>query len=218
MAAGIAHEIRNPLASISGSLELLSSAQHLEADDRKLMDIALREIERLDALITDFLAYARPRPPQLETIDLGAEIESLASSIRALTAGEPAPALRVLEAGSGLWIQADRDQLISVLWNLVRNAHEAGESRPVEVAVGRQEDERVYLLVTDRGAGIAEEHLAKIFEPFFTTKQRGTGLGLATVHRIIQQHGGTIEVRSASGQGTTFSIVLPAAPSPAPPQ
>jgi two-component system, NtrC family, sensor histidine kinase PilS len=215
MAAGIAHEIRNPLASISGSLELLRSAQHLEADDRKLMDIALREIERLDALITGFLGYARPRPPQLETINLGTEIETLVGSIAGLISGDHVPKVRVIEATPGLWVNADRDQLTSVLWNLIRNAWESGETEQIEVAAGRQEDQRVYLLVTDRGSGIAEEHLPKIFEPFFTTKPGGTGLGLATVHRMIQQHGGCIEVRSAPGQGTTFTLLLPPAPPPA---
>ena len=214
MAAGIAHEIRNPLASISGSLELLRSASQFEAEDRQLMDIALREIERLNGLITDFLAYARPLPPQLETLDLGAETERLVSSIAGLMGGEQVPTLRVLETEPGLWVSADRDQLAAVLWNLVRNAREAGETERVEVAVGRQDDQRVYLLVTDHGSGIADEDLPRIFEPFFTTKSAGTGLGLATVHRIVQQHGGTIEVRTAPGQGTTFTLLLPPAPPP----
>jgi len=214
IAAGIAHEIRNPLASISGSLELLRTAQGLDAEDRKLMEIALREIERLNGLITDFLDYARPRPPRLEPIDLGQEIHVLAGAIAGLMTGETAPTVHVAEARPGLWVQADRDQLSGLLWNMLRNSAEAGEQRRVEIRVGEHDDAHLFLAVSDRGAGIDPEQLPHIFEPFFTTKEKGTGLGLATVHRIVQDHGGTIEVSSAAGQGTTFTISLPRCPAP----
>ncbi len=215
MAAGIAHEIRNPLASISGSLELLRSAQGLSGEEGRLMEIALREIERLNGLITDFLEYARPRAPSLELLDLGEEVSSLAGTIAGLMAGADAPAVKVVERERGLWVRADRDHLSGVLWNLVRNAREAGEVHQVDLAVGRQPDGQIFLAVSDRAEGVAPEHLPHIFEPFYTRKEKGTGLGLATVQRIVQEHGGTIDVSSTVGRGTTFTILLPAAPPPA---
>jgi two-component system sensor histidine kinase PilS (NtrC family) len=214
MAAGIAHEIRNPLASISGSLELLQAAQGLSAEEGRLMEIALREIERLNGLITDFLEYARPRSPNLELLDLGEEIASLAGTIAGLMGGPDVPTVKVVERDSGLWVRADRDHLSGVLWDLVRNAREAGEVHQVDLAVGRQADGQVFLAVSDRAEGIAEEHLEHIFEPFFTRKEKGTGLGLATVQRIVQEHGGSIDVRSTVGRGTTFTILLPPAAAP----
>jgi two-component system sensor histidine kinase PilS (NtrC family) len=209
MAAGIAHEIRNPLASMSGSLELLRGALQLGPEDQRLMDIALREIERLNGLITDFLDYARPRTPSLESFDLSLEIRRLVGSIGGLLSSERSPALNVEATEEALWVKADRDQLAGILWNLVRNAWEAGERQQIDVSLGRLSDGRVSLSVSDHAAGIAEKDLSHIFEPFFTTKDKGTGLGLATVHRMAQDHGGSIDVRSVSGQGTTFTILLP---------
>jgi two-component system sensor histidine kinase PilS (NtrC family) len=209
MAAGIAHEIRNPLASISGSLELLRAADQLEADDRKLMDIALREIERLNGLITSFLDYARPKPLKVELLDLGQEIHGLVAGITGLMTGRDSPNVKVEAAEAGLWVQADRDQLRGVLWNLVRNAWEAGEEDLVRVRVQERTDGRVELIVADRGEGISPEQLKHVFEPFFTTKESGTGLGLATVHRIVQEHGGSVQITTDRGQGTTLTIVLP---------
>lgn len=216
MAAGIAHEIRNPLASISGSLELLRSADQLGAEDHQLMSIALREIERLNKLITDFLEYARPKTPQFEMLDLSQEIPLLAGAIATLLNGDNAPAINIIEAPQNLWVQADRDQLSSVLWNLARNAWEAGEKNQVDIQMGQRGMEQVFLSVSDHASGISSENLDHIFEPFFTTKEKGTGLGLATVHRIVQEHGGSIEVTCKAGQGTTFTIFLPRySPSPA---
>jgi two-component system, NtrC family, sensor histidine kinase PilS len=209
LAAGIAHEVRNPLASISGSLQLLHATDQLDADDRRLMEIALREIERLNTLITGFLAYARPQTPSLEPVDLGEEIRVLAGGIAGLHSGEGVLPPPRVDAQGGLWVKADRDLLSSLLWNLLRNAAEAGEREQVEIRIRELDDEHVSLLVTDHGAGVAPEHLAHIFEPFYTTKDSGTGLGLATVHRIVQEHGGGIEVQSVIGQGTTFTITLP---------
>ena len=207
MAAGIAHEIRNPLASISGSLEMLHSAVDMEAEDKKLMGIALKEIDRLDGLISELLEYARPRPLDLARLDLGEEIHFLAGHLSELMAG--APAVAVEESGEGLWIRADRDQIKGVLWNLVRNAKEAGEEERVTISVGRLEDQ-VFLTVKDNAAGIPQEKLQHIFEPFFTTKDAGTGLGLAAVHRIVQAHGGSIEINSSEDIGTTVRVLFPA--------
>ena len=212
MAAGIAHEIRNPLASISGSLELLRGGAQVDVEDRRLMEIALKEIDRLDGLITQLLEYARPRPLKLKRLDLGQEVHFLASAISQLMVGEDMPEVVVGEYQDELWIHADPDQLQGLLWNLVRNAHEAGEQERVELVAGR-EGEQVFLLVRDHAGGIPPETLQHIFEPFYTTKDMGTGLGLSAVHRIVMAHGGAIEINSEADQGTTVRISFPLASS-----
>ncbi len=209
MAAGIAHEIRNPLASISGSLELLSSAKQLSQEENKLMEIALREIERLNGLITDFLNYARPKHLALTPMDLGHEIHILVRSIDGLITGDEAPEVVLSASEKDMWIKGDHDQLCGLLWNLIRNAWEAGEKGRIEIQVLSQGEDTVALTVTDHATGIPRAKLDQIFEPFFTTKEKGTGLGLAMVHRIVQAHEGTIDVQSVEGQGTTFAIHLP---------
>ena len=209
MAAGIAHEIRNPLASISGSLEMLHSGADMEAEDKKLMGIALKEIDRLDGLISELLEYARPHPLNLARLDLGDEIHFLSGHLSELMS--KSPSVVVEESQEGLWINADRDQIKGMLWNLVRNAHEAGEKDRVTISVGRLEEDQIYLTVEDNAAGIPQEKLTHIFEPFFTTKDAGTGLGLAAVHRIVQAHSGTIEVNSSEDIGTTVRVVFPGA-------
>ena len=214
MAAAIAHEIRNPLASISGSLELLQAEDDLGADNRRLMAIVMREVERLNQLITSFLEYARPRPSTLELLDLGRTIHVLVEGMTELPTGEVLPPIAVTVEESGLWVKADHDQLRAALWNLVLNASEAGERERIDVRVAPRNAD-IVIEVSDRAAGIPEDKLDQIFEPFFTTKARGTGLGLATVFRIVQEHDGKVEVHSAAGQGTTFSLSLPRAAPPA---
>ncbi|MFH1131067.1 MAG: ATP-binding protein [Pseudomonadota bacterium] len=209
LAAGIAHEIRNPLASISGSLELLQSSSQ-SPDDQKLMDIAVKEIFRLNGLITDFLDYTRPKQPKLTAMDLANEIIPVADTVSELMTGDGAPRVSVVvESSEKLWVNCDREQLCGVLWNLVRNAWQAGEREYVSLHLKTEGDQYVVMEIKDRGSGIPPEDLPHIFEPFFTTKGGGTGLGLATVYRVIQDHNGTIEVTSRPNQGTTFSIILP---------
>lgn len=217
VAAGVAHELRNPLASISGSIELMSTEAALSTDTRKLMAIALREIERLDGLVNELLDYTRPKPePLLRTIDLGRAIGTLVEDIGDLHAqDEPKPELKVRCADSGLWVQVDLDALRGVLWNLVRNAGEAGS--PTVTVTTRSRGDAVELALRDQGAGIPSDELEHVFEPFYTTKSKGSGLGLATVHRTVQEHGGSIEVESAPGKGSCFTIVLPRVPAPTAP-
>jgi two-component system sensor histidine kinase PilS (NtrC family) len=210
VAAGVAHEIRNPLASISGSIELLRSDNAVDGENRQLMAIALREIDRLDTLIGDLLDYARPKQPQRrEPLDIGREITGIAQRIGSLLSAEDAPELRVRAAQQGLWITADRDQLSGVLWNLVQNAWQAGETRTVEIWVEEHGANTVAITVRDRGKGMTPEQRKRLFEPFYTTRGDGTGLGLAIVHRTVTDHGGDIEVESAPGAGTTFRLTFP---------
>ncbi len=226
LAAAIAHEIRNPLAAISGSVQILRSggkAARPEEGER-LMSIVLREIERLDGLITDFLAYARPASPKQDVVDLGALLGELLEMNEAAVGSEVSVELE-LDPECRVW--ADEAQLRQVFWNLLRNASESmggpgsvviGASR-VPSQDGRPDDrnapeespESVEIHVSDNGPGIPPEVMERMFDPFFTTKKSGTGLGLPTVHRIIEAQGGVLAVESEPGQGASFRITLPAA-------
>lgn len=209
LAAGIAHEIRNPLASISGSIELLKQAPQASEDDRTLMTIVHREVSRLNALIGDLLDYANPRPPQPVDCDLAVLLDETMQVAR----GEQAFAAVELacEIDGPLPVHADPSKLRQVLWNLVRNAADAaaGGGKHVRVTASGGADGTV-ITVADDGPGISPEHLTRIFDPFFTTKRKGTGLGLATCHAIVTEHGGRIDVESEPGKGTKMVVRLPA--------
>jgi signal transduction histidine kinase len=197
-----------------------------DSEQEHLMGIVLREVERLDALIADFLQFARPGPPKLESIAVASLIGEIAEMCRAAC---PHDVAVKTDAPADLRVDADATQLRQVLWNLVRNAVQAVGERGVvtlraaravgalaqaQAAPGRSGaadgGESVELVVADDGPGIAPEALERIFDPFFTTKPSGTGLGLATVHRIVTAHGGTVEVESAAGAGARFRVLLPA--------
>jgi two-component system sensor histidine kinase PilS (NtrC family) len=208
LAAGIAHEIRNPLASISGSIELLRRAPQTSDDDRTLMDIVHREIDRLNVLIGDLLDYATPKPRQTVDFDLGVLVEEVLQVAR----GEPAfSAVDVaLDVQKPLAVHADPAQLRQVVWNLVRNAADAARAGGKHVSVSvRADSEGIEISIADDGPGIPPELLAKIFDPFFTTKRKGTGLGLATSHAIVLEHGGRIDAESTIGEGTKMVVRLP---------
>ncbi len=205
LAAGIAHEIRNPLASISGSVELLRSTPQATDDDRTLMTIVHREISRLNVLIGDLLDYANPRAPQPVDLDLAVVIEETLQVMRADQAFGDVEVTS--ELARPLDVHADPAKLRQVLWNLLRNAAESG-GKHVRVT-GARDASGVTVTIADDGPGIAPDHLARIFDPFYTTKDKGTGLGLATCHAIIAEHGGRIEVESEVGRGTKMVVRLP---------
>jgi two-component system sensor histidine kinase PilS (NtrC family) len=206
LAAGIAHEIRNPLAAISGSIELLRAGPGAGDDDRALMAIVHREVQRLNAMITDLLDYANPKPSQLIELDVGVLVDEVVQVARADQAF--AKVELVATVTRPLHCRADPAKLRQVVWNLVGNAAEAG-GKHVAVDARLGDDGSVVIAVVDDGTGIAPEQLARIFDPFFTTKQTGTGLGLATSHAVIAEHGGRIDVDSAPGRGTTMTVRLP---------
>jgi two-component system sensor histidine kinase PilS (NtrC family) len=215
LAAGIAHEIRNPLAAISGSIELLRAGPGAGDDDRALMAIVHREIQRLNAMITDLLDYANPKPSQLIELDVGVLVDEVVQVARADQAF--AKVELVAAVVRPLPCRADPAKLRQVVWNLVGNAAEAGGTRVV-VEARAIDDDNVAIAVIDDGTGIAAEQVARIFDPFFTTKQTGTGLGLATSHAVVAEHGGRIDVDSTPGRGTTMTVRLPrggAEPKPA---
>jgi two-component system, NtrC family, sensor histidine kinase PilS len=209
MAAGLAHEIRNPLASMCGSIEVLGASPGLDGQERRLMNVVRSEAERLETLVREFLSFARPLSPAFEPLD-GARVVTETVDLFRQEVAERGIEL-VVRADAPVWVRADPGQLRQVLWNLLGNAADATErGGRVEIRMARQAGEGV-LEVTDTGHGIADEDLHRIFDPFFTTKERGTGLGLAIVHRIVEAHSGHLSVRSQAGRGTTFRVVLPIA-------
>jgi two-component system sensor histidine kinase PilS (NtrC family) len=211
LAAGLAHEIRNPLASMSGSIELLAGAPNLDDKDRRLMQIVLRESERLEVLVRDFLSFARPEKTELVELHLSPLVREVLELFN--PAAVSANLRLVHELDEHVSVRGDPGQLRQVLWNLLRNAVDAAPSGEVRVQVGLVPGfaREVQLAVHDTGSGISADDRAHIFEPFFTTKPQGSGLGLATVHRIIEAHQGRIELDSEPARGTTFTIFLPSA-------
>ena len=211
LAANIAHEIRNPLASISGSVEVLRRLPGADPETRNLVDIAVREVDRVNALITSLLDYARPRSEERQQMDLGELVNDIAKIFEQECRAKDVQ-LHV-HSQPGVLVEAASGQLQQVLWNLLRNAVEAmpsGGTIYLAAALGPTPPPEAILMVRDTGIGIAEADLDHIFEPFFSRKPDGTGLGLATTARIVEDHKGSIEVKSQLGRGTIFTIRLPA--------
>ncbi len=208
MAAGIAHEIRNPLASISGSIQVLREELTLDTEQAQLMDIVLRESKRLNDTIRGFLAYARPQPGSAQRIDLG---KAVADTARLLANSPEIRQDQRVEAdvpGAPVWFDADEGQIRQVLWNLATNGLRAmpgGGRLRLSVRAGERSGGPV-LEVEDEGVGIPQEELDGIFQPFHGTFARGSGLGLAIVHRIVTDYGGEIAVSSSVGKGTTVRV------------
>jgi two-component system sensor histidine kinase HydH len=213
IAAGLAHEIRNPLGSIRGSVEMLGESPALSSEDKELCAIIRREAIRLNDLVTDMLDLSRPRPLKVETIDvvaLAGEVVALAARSERSASGD----VRVVYEGpeSPHLARGDGGQIRQVMWNLVRNAVQAspaGSTVKVVVAPGTNE---VVLRVDDTGPGVPDEALARIFDAFYTTRAHGVGIGLALVKRIMDEHaalGARIEVVSARHGGASFRVTLP---------
>jgi signal transduction histidine kinase len=210
LAAGLAHEIRNPLGSIAGSVQLLRSGKGLDDEDRQLCEIIQREANRLNDLVTDMVDLAKPRKPQLAVVDAGViarEVVALASkSGRAVSdvivrfQGGEAPAL----------VEADNAQLRQLVWNLVRNAVQASEAGELVTVSVEREANTIALSVVDHGVGIDETQMPRLFDAFFTTRSQGSGVGLAVVKRIADEHGFIIHVKSEAGRGATFRVLMPA--------
>lgn len=217
LAAGIAHEIRNPLASMSASIEMLRDADPaaLEGpENHKLMDIAIREIDRLNLLITEFLDFVKPDKMSFEPVALEPLLSEVLTSVR--TGRGTKEGANAVTFSTSLSPDAialgNGEKLKQVIWNFIINAVQAipGEGL-VEVGCSAAGSQRVRFWVQDNGSGMGEETLAHLFEPFFTTKERGTGLGLATAYKIVEAHHGEIRVESAKGKGTRFEVLLPRA-------
>jgi two-component system sensor histidine kinase PilS (NtrC family) len=215
MAAGIAHEIRNPLASMSGSIQVLRQELPLSEDQAQLMDIVLRESERLNDTIRSFLAYARPQRSALARLDVRRILQDAATLLRNNTEVRSDHLIDVDVPADPVWCEADENQIRQIVWNLATNGLRAmsngGRLRlSVRSEPAAEGDEWVVLAVQDEGCGIAADDLDGIFQPFRSSFERGTGLGLAIVHRVVTDYNGTIQVSSEVGVGTTMSVRLPA--------
>lgn len=216
LSARMAHEIRNPLAAISGSVQLLAEHGSLQEHESRLLAIVMRESDRLNGLITDFLAYARPTPPRFERFNLYHLVRDLQALLKADNRFDKIRL--VLDLSEDLTAWADRDQLQQVLLNLLHNAAEAmpdgGEIMvSADLQSGTDDAGRAFSLlclkVLDQGCGMNEDTCRHLFEPFWTTKPAGTGLGLATVYRIVEGHGGMIQADPRDGGGTMMTLLLP---------
>lgn len=216
LAAGIAHEIRNPLAGMSASLEMLHAAMPEGpegAENKRLMGIALKEIDRLNGLISEFLDFVKPERFSPSAVKLATLLEEVVGNVRgARTSKDVSFTLKLdthaVAAGAA-------EKLRQVVFNLVVNAVQATaaakRSGAVEVGCRVVSPQRVALWVKDDGVGMSERTLQHLYEPFFTTKERGTGLGLATAYKIVEAHHGEIRVESEEGKGSRFEVVLPSA-------
>ena len=209
LAAGIAHEIRNPLAGISGSIEMLSQTTNND-DDKKLMAIVMREIDRLNGLITEFLDYSRPEPAPTEAINLSLllkEVIDLASKNKSI----PSSLQYDIQIENDLMMKADSNKLKQAFLNIIINAFQAmtEASHPQLTVQLRRTKTDLVLKITDSGSGMSEATRLRIFEPFYTTKSKGTGLGLAMTYKILQAHQARIIVESEKNKGSSFEIGFP---------
>jgi PAS domain S-box-containing protein len=210
LAAVVAHEVRNPLAGVRASLQVLDGRRG-ERRDREIIAAMIQRLDGLNDKLDDLLLYARPKAPYLQAIDLSMMVEEAAASARAAT-GNIVPAIEV-EVPSGLLVRADPEMLRAALLNLLMNACQAGGSTGVDVRA-TPDNGICRLAIADRGPGIGEEIRDRVFEPFFTTRAAGTGLGLAIVRRLIELQEGTVALHDRPGGGTIAELTLPIAPAP----
>ena len=218
--AGLAHEIRNPLASLSGSIQVLKEVLQLDTDSKRLMDIVMKETERLNAIVTDFLDFSQPRKNKNMVIDLTQLLQDLVVLMKNSNEYDPSIQIKLVAPPDHIIIQSEEDQIKQVVWNLCMNGIQAMRSAgtltlELKMVQGYRhrdfETERkgVLLIVEDQGRGIGPEDMKQIFDPFFTTRDEGVGLGLATVSQIVQRFAGHIEVESEEGRGTRFEVFIP---------
>ena len=208
LSAGLAHEIRNPLSSISGSVQLVRQARQLDAEDRELLGIVLREVERLDDLVSTMLLVGRPREPMRKACDL----RRLVLEVVEMTRRGPA-------ADGGIEVQteidepvsafADEDQIRQVLWNLLKNALQASPRGSLVRVAARSSKGAALLEVSDQGRGIDPSQRSKIYDMFYSERTHGAGIGLALVRQIVDAHQGRIEIISEQSRGASFVVSLP---------
>jgi two-component system sensor histidine kinase PilS (NtrC family) len=209
LSAGIAHELRNPLASISGSIEMLYHELALDGENKRLMELIMRESDRLDRIISDFLEFARLRTPRRVPSKLARCIDDVVTLVKQNTEKSEGVTIRTTfdPALPDVWM--DDEQMRQVFMNLAVNACEAMENRgTLEIDAVSTGEPKVRIAFKDSGPGIEPDGLERMFEPFFTTKDGGTGLGLAMANKIVTAHGGSIEFKNAE-RGAVFTIVLP---------
>lgn len=207
LAAGLAHELRNPLSAISGAVEILSSDVKPTEDNLRLIRMASQEVERLNLLVEDFLILTMPIQKLTTLVDLGRivndTVESFAKTIRRGN-------IEIInQVENGIYVQADSYRLKQAVWNLLLNSVDAMPIGGLIIIKSKTEENNVVIEISDEGKGIDENFISRIFDPFFTTKEVGTGLGLAIVQKVIEGYNGNINVVSSRGKGATFVITLP---------
>jgi two-component system, NtrC family, sensor histidine kinase HydH len=209
LSAGLAHEIRNPLASISGAAAILQRTEGLDAKHIRCIDIIKSECSRLNGLLTNFLDFARPPAPRFQVINLDVVLDSVLALASHGLRGKVVHCEKQLQADLSP-VEGDPEQLEQVLLNLMINAIEASPDGETVTLSANEENGNVVLRVTDHGHGVPPDHVDRLFDPFFTTKEHGTGLGLPVAHQIMTQMGGTLVAQRGHGKGMTFSVALPA--------
>jgi two-component system sensor histidine kinase PilS (NtrC family) len=209
LAAAIAHEIRNPLTSIAGSVSMLSGVPEMNEDHRRLLDIVTRESQRLNSIITDFLAYSRTKQYHFDRVDLIQSVEdTLTLMDHRMTAEKTGITIERRFTVRQAWAIADGDKLKQVFWNLCENAVRAMTDGGTLTAAVESLGDDWQVSFIDTGRGMTPQQIEKIFEPFQSNFEGGTGLGLAIVYQIVQAHEGKVWARSKPGQGTTFVLRL----------
>lgn len=214
MAAGLAHEMRNPLASITGSIQLLSQTARMEETDKRLMQIIMRGKNRLENFVRDFLMLARPVPAAREGVDVGEVAEEVLENMKMSNEWKEGISLIKDISGQNKAL-ANKEQIQQIIQNLMMNAIQAMEGKGellIEIKTGNFEDQKKYTMIkiVDEGCGIEEKDLKNVLEPFFTNKEKGTGLGLAIVSRIVDGYGGKMKIESQIHRGTSVTVWLPA--------
>lgn len=208
LSAGLAHEIRNPLASIEGAIDILERNPGSEEKRQEFFGIMKKECQRLKRLLTNLLDFAKPRPPRIQTVGINQIVESVVS-LAGPIAERCGISLQTAIPPDLPQVECDAEQLQQVILNLALNAVQAMSEGGQVTLAARKQDLQVLVVVKDEGCGIPPEDLDKVFDPFYTTKESGTGLGLSVAHQIVNQHGGAITVEANPDRGMTFAILLP---------
>src|SRR6058998_1450438 len=209
LAASIAHEIRNPLAAMRGSIQMLRAEMDGDTEEAQLMEIILRESDRLNKIVVDYLNYARPKPAELKEVDVRELVKDTFTLLRNSEEIIDGHKLEEDLPKRPMIVSGDPEQLKQVCWNIARNAFKAmPNGGTFRISLTETNDNRLRLSFTDTGCGMTPEQVERLFEPF-TSTTGGTGLGLSIVYQIIRDHNGTINVRSRLGEGTTITIELP---------
>jgi two-component system, NtrC family, sensor histidine kinase HydH len=208
LSAGLAHEIRNPLASIAGAAAILRRNENMDPKYVKCIEIITHECERLNGLLTNFLNFARPRPPRLQTVQLDSVLNNVLAVASHGLHGKTVHCEKQMQPNLPR-VECDPEQLEQVLLNLMINAIEASPNGETVLLSAVADAGKVAVRVVDRGYGVAPAHIGRLFDPFFTTKEHGTGLGLPVAHQIVMQMGGTLLAQQNPGSGMIFSVILP---------
>jgi two-component system sensor histidine kinase PilS (NtrC family) len=218
--AGLAHEIRNPLASLSGSIQVLKETLETDEDQQRLMNIVLKETERVNDIVGDFLSYSQPRKSKTTVIDLTQLLQDIVTLMKNSNEYDPSINIQLVAPPDHIIIQSEEAQIKQMVWNLCINGIQAmDKSGNLTMTIKKVEGYKhkeyetnrrgVVIIVEDQGRGIPLEEQEAIFDPFFTTREEGVGLGLPTVKQIVERFAGYIGVESEPGRGTCFDVFLP---------